>query len=73
MLQSQILGNFVVSAMIRKLDQARKCQNKTQTNHKICVKHVALPRVCSTAYKFALHAKIDAKICSTTNSSNYIE
>ena len=73
MLQSLILGNVVVSTMIIKLDQARKSKNKTQTNHKICVKHATLLRACGTAYKFALHAFIDAEICSTINSNNYIE
>ena len=43
--------------------------NKSR-NH---VKHTALPRVCGTAYKFAVCALIDAEICSTTNSNNYIE
>ena len=65
MFQILILGNVVVSAMIIKLDQARKCKNKTETNHEISVKHVGLLRVCGTAYKFALHALIDAEICST--------
>ena len=72
MLQSLILGNVVVSAMIMKLDQARKCK-KTRANHKISVKHVTLPRVCGTAYKFPLHALINAEIYSMTNSNNYIE
>ena len=57
--------------MIMKLDQARKCKKKT--NDDISVKYVALPRIWGTAYKFVLHALIDAEICSTTNSNNYIE
>ena len=44
MLEIPILGNVVVSAMIMKLDQARKCKNKTKTNSEICVKHAALSR-----------------------------
>ena len=73
MFQNLILGYVVDSAMIMKLDQARKCKNKTYTNHEISFKHVALPRVCGTAYQFALHALIDAEKCSTTNSNSYIE
>ena len=73
MFQNLILGNVVVSAMIMKLHQAKKCPKKTYTNHEINVKHVVLPRVCGTAYKFALHALIDALISSATNSNNYKE
>ena len=72
MLQSLILGNIAVSAMIMKSDQARKCKKKS-TTQEISVKHVALPRVCGNAYKFVLHTLNDAEIYSTTNSNNYIE
>ena len=51
----------------------QKMQKKTCINDDISVKHVTLPRVWGTAYKFVLHALIDAEICSTTNSNNYIE
>ena len=69
MLQSLILGNAVVSVIIMKLNQARKCK-KTSTNYEISVN---LPRVFGSAYKFALHALNDPEICSTANSNNYIE
>ena len=70
MLQRLILENIIVSAMIMKLDQARKCK-KNMNKHEISVKHVALPRVSGTAYKFALYPLIDAEIYSTINSNNY--
>ena len=77
MLQSLILVNLVDSAMIMKLDQDRRCKNKTRTNHEISVKHAALPHFCGTfttsMYKFAFYALIDAEICSMTNSNSYIE
>ena len=69
MLRSLILGNAVVSAMIMKLYQARKCK-KTRANHEISVN---LPRVFGTAYKFALHALNAAEVCFTANNNSYIE
>ena len=47
----------------------QKMQKNMNNSRNLC-QTVALPRVCGTAYKFALHALIDAKICSTTNSNN---
>ena len=69
MLQSLILGNAVVSVIIMKLNQARKCK-KTSTNYEISVN---LPRVLGSAYEFALHALNDPEIRSTANSNNYME
>ena len=77
MLQRLILGNIIVSAVIMKSDQARKCKlnsyPKNSITQEISVKHTVFSRVSSNAYKFVLHALNDAEICSTTNSNNYIE
>ena len=77
MLQSLILGNIIVFAMIMKSDQARKCQlnsyPENSITQEISVKHVVFSRVSGNAYKFVLHALNDAEIYSTTNSNNYIE
>ena len=57
--------------MIMKLNQDRRCKNKTYTNHEISVKHAALPHFCGTASKFSFYALIDAEICSMTNNNSY--
>ena len=77
MLQRLILGNIIVSAMIMKLDQTRKCKfnsyPENSITQEISVKHMAFLRASGNAYKFVLHALNDSQIYSTTNSYNYIE
>ena len=77
MLQRLILGSIIVSAMIMKSDQARKCELNSYPENSITqeinVKHTVFSRVSGNAYKFVFHALNDAEIRSTTNSNNYIE